>query len=213
MTEYQIRKKIKTEEKVSKYVNAVIESLHKGFRSITSKKLAINYLNTAYEELRNLINITILDQSHYENEKLLPLWDNLYWNIPSYLRHWNEKWSQDIINAMPELTDIVSRINDIHALSLEVKGAVFYTPQTNQVSEFKSRIRNTIKQEMEKMNSNYAYAMQLKSIFGKIPVYINAHIVRNQYGTEFVRCFYYLYGKIVKLSSIIAIMQSQENNK
>lgn len=52
--------------------------------------------------------------------------------------------------------------------------------------------------------------MEIYEVFGSLPVSMNWHYVTNQFGTSFIRVFYYMAGKLTPLSMICYIMEQNE---
>jgi len=210
MNQHQINVK----EKVKRYTNYAIELLANGFTSNASKKKALDYLNYSYEDLQGaFIRDAILNKPRDENKEMYPQWEELYWRVPSDLHTWKGEWINKLAQALPEISEIFAQINDLYAMRQEIKAADVNKPQPKQVSEFEVKLHKSIADEMAKAKADYAYGIRIAELFGNLPVSINAHYVVNQYGTEFIRCFYYLDGIITKLSVIIALMQDIKNKK
>jgi hypothetical protein len=205
-------RQISTLEKYNKCVKSVLGAIASGFTSLSSKKSTMTSLNRCYEELENaFIRAEILDiADRNEYNQMTEEWKNLYWSVPGSLRQWEESFVNTILCKLPQLSDTVSKITDLKTMYDEVKVSDVNKPEPKPITALEQRIHKAMKDEMEKIKSDFAYGVKLAGIFGKLPVSINAHYVVNQFGTEFIRCFYYLGGKLVKLNTIIAIMQDLE---
>lgn len=209
MTTFQAQ----SQEKVNNFIQRSIAAIEQGFKSNAAKKDALDNLNRAYDLLaRGFVADAILNMRNADKE-LDEYWNGWYWGIPRSLHNWKESWGREFLSAVPNLESIIIQINELYALRQEIKSVEVNRPAPKPVNEFEIKVQRSIKDELEKMKSDYAYGMKFHELFGNLPVSINAHWVVNQFGTEFIRCFYYLAGKITKLSVIIALMQDIESKK
>jgi hypothetical protein len=72
------------------------------------------------------------------------------------------------------------------------------------------RVRETILELMARRQTQYVEAVALGELFGGLPVSVSAHWVTNQFGTQFLRRFYFLQGKLTPLNIIICAAEELE---
>ena len=88
-------------------------------------------------------------------------------------------------------------------------------------------IRHSIVEEMERRKAMFVEGLEIGRIFAdlyprknkageiipsaSLPVSVNAHWVRGHKGTDFVRHFFYLRGKLTPLQTIMAIAQTLDD--
>lgn len=180
-------------------LHQVMADIESGFNTMAAKKETLANISRIYEKECWKIRHAIIDST---NKDAL---NDIYWSIPQLPHQWNNRISANIAKAMPEMIVTLDQINDIVSLRDEVKSMQVNAKPVE--TETETKLRKTIEQQIIKSKADYANGLELKEIFGELPVSVDMHYVVNQYGTEYIRCFYYLAGKIVKLSVIIALMQ------
>ena len=184
-------------------INDVLAGLDKPFTSMAEQKRALDVVARAYEKLRDSVMDRILAELPESDER-----HTLYWGVPSNLRY---------INSMEMETYAPFGFAPVEQL-IELRNQVKATPivKPERVSETQRRIaaaRQSIVEEMERRKARYVEALELGRLFGGLRVTVNAHWVRNQHGTEFLRYFFYLDGRLTALQIIIAIAEQLEREK
>jgi hypothetical protein len=86
----------------------------------------------------------------------------------------------------------------------QIKDYPILPPQQNKEQEFHDRVLNNIKQKLDNTESKIAQGLDLVEMFGYMDVSCDAHYVTNQYGTTFIRHFFYLNGCLTALKTIQA---------
>lgn len=141
-----------------------------------------------------------------DNRNEIENYNELYWGVPNYLHHWNAKKSEMFS------TLFLDEVKEVEFL----KEALVSVKETEIVKDYKETskeksIINGIKDYMERQQKNMIFGEKLVEYFGKLPVSVNAHYVTNDKGTTFVRCFFYMYGKLTPLNTIISIIEKQKS--
>ena len=102
---------------------------------------------------------------------------------------------------------------------VELRGLVKDTPiikESKELSEVEVKdveVKSFMSDLLKKRNQQFAEGIKVAELFGGLDVHVNPHMVINHVGTEFVRCYYYLYGKLTPLAVIIAVAQELERKK
>jgi hypothetical protein len=76
-----------------------------------------------------------------------------------------------------------------------------------------AEVTNEVKNLLEMRTAQYNRAIDLGRLFNYLPVSVTPHYVTNQYNTSFIRCFYYLNGKMTPLNIIMAAAGQLEREK
>lgn len=192
---------------VSFYTDAALAAFEAGFTSKSAKEEALKDLNRAADLLRAEIHGLVFDLRKTEparNEAL----EELYW-YNTDLHLWNAKRRAAVLAWAPEAESICNQYDDLAALRAQIKVA-----EVNKVVKAEDpkalEVQSTIRALMEKRKAQYARGLELKEIFGRLPVYANVHMVTNQQGTTFLRTFYYMHDKLTPLNVILAVLQAGE---
>lgn len=185
------------------YTNIIETSLDKStFSSKSQQKEALGAVTWVYSQVRDEIQDIILNTEGYRDNKHL---NDLYWDIPSYLHLWKAKHTKMFSEISEEL---VSKIEYLVAVRSEfkVKEVVKLEKADSEVTEMHSRVVKSVTELIEQRKAQYNHAIDLKEIFGDMGVSVTPHYVRNQHGTSFIRCFFFLNGKLTPLSVIMAAL-------
>lgn len=191
------------------YIDRANASFESGFRSMAAKKDAIANLRSAYEIERRAIMDLCLDvvrANRANNQPEDPAADALYWDIPD-MHNWKARHADAVLTVFPDAAPIVARINDYVELRAAFAAAEIVRVAPNPQKEFIERVQKSLRDIMEAKKLQYVQGVELYELFGGANVYANAHYVVNQFGTEFMRVFYYYNGRVTALNMIIAIVQ------
>jgi hypothetical protein len=185
-------------------VEQALDIFNKGFNSKSSQKQAIELVSREYEEIRGKMMNSILDMR--DNETLnKDEAHELYWGVPNNLHHFKEKHARTYQELFPEE---ITEIGELKVLRETFKNTEVKKVQVNnEEKEKKEQVEKTIQEILELRGKQFDEGMILAEHFDGLPVSCNAHLVTNQYGTQFVRCFYYMAGKLTPLNVIIAVAQ------
>jgi hypothetical protein len=195
-----------------------LAAFNAGFTSKAAKKRALDLVSRDFDHyVHRVISDTLLD-SRPENchthewrqsdEGLA--WNELYWNVPSYPHEWKGKHSYIHNPLCPEAVETAERLV---VLRETIKGAEVVAPIKDASKAKAEKITKSIKNELERLKKVYYDGLDLSKRFGGLDVYTNVHLVTNEHGTTFVRCFYYLFGKLTPLNIIIAVAEKHEADK
>jgi hypothetical protein len=86
-------------------------------------------------------------------------------------------------------------------------------PKNDAVERKAAEVTNEVKNLFETRMAQYNRAIDLGRLFNYLPVSVTPHHVTNQFGTSFIRCFYYLDGKMTPLNIIMAAAGQLEREK
>ena len=192
---------INKKQTVQDYIDSAIELWEEGFTSMASKKRCLAQLNYAYSFLST--NLQSL-YSEIPKEKRNDEWHKLYWMVPNELFQWRSKHSK--AHSSNNVSSIVNRIDKLADLRNAVKESAITPPIKSEEKIVKNRILKSIEEIMEAKKVQFLEGYELTEIFGGARVFVNSHYVTNQYGTTFVRNFFYLHGKLTSLNMILAIV-------
>lgn len=187
-----------------------LAKLDAGFTAKARQKEANDQLNRAYNELQQLIHAAACDLANKvdpnrENQEAWSSKVNEY-DMPFDLHHVRERH----ITKTRELVgdDVADRIAFLIETRAAVKAEPIQKVEPKAPSAYQVKAEKSIMELIEKRESQYLEAIDLGRIFEGLPVSANSHWVVNQYGTGFVRTFYYLSGKLTPLNVIIAAAQT-----
>lgn len=189
-------------DRFNRLLDKATELFNAGFTSKAGQKAALDNLNRAYDLQKEAIHNILLTEAREDRGEN---WNSLYWGIPD-LHNWKAKHSEMFKTFVLQ----VSAIEQLVELRTAIKGAVIVPPAKDETKVITAAVRKSMIEIMEKRQADFAYGCKLHDIFGKLPVSVNAHWVRNSHGTEFIRYFFYLNGHLTALNVIIAIMQEKE---
>jgi hypothetical protein len=185
------------------YLNRATEMFDAGFTTQSAKKRANEDLARAYECQAQFIRNTCLETPHAERTEAQ---DNVYWGIPD-LHNWKAKHAALVLGEFPQHNGTVAMIERLVEMRAAVKAAEILPVQRKEdprVALITSRVRDIIELRTEQ----FARGLRLVDVFKTLPVSMNCHWVRNQYGTEFMRVFYYMGDKLTPLNMILAILDA-----
>jgi len=69
-------------------------------------------------------------------------------------------------------------------------------------------VTETVVDLIKRREAQYHEAVDLGRLFGGYPVSVTPHLVTNEYGTTFTRCFYYWAGKFTPLQVILGAIDT-----
>jgi hypothetical protein len=195
---------IKPEDAMKHTIDTLTDQFNKGYTNKARKQEALRNLNSLYYNLRRILMNDILDQKIDQTVKEnIDQIDNLYWSIPQDLHLWKPSHSASTININQ---DVVEHINNLKELRDCVKLSPIVPPIEREANLKKERVEKSIREFMEYNKTQFARGLRLNDYFGGLNVTVNAHLV-TMYSMTYVRCFYYLHGKLTALNTIIAVAQ------
>lgn len=174
------------------------DAFNQGFASKAAQQRALDDLNRAFDQVKRAIHDELLAIARDERDAN---WDDLYWGVPA-LHVWKAKHSAMFPNYAERAEMLVALRNEIKAAPI--------TPveKVNIVTETEKKVRETLREMIERKTAQFHEGVRLVEIFGRLPVSVTPHWVVNDKGTGFIRCFYYLNGKLTALNVILAVLQA-----
>jgi hypothetical protein len=185
-----------------------VEAVAASFPSKAAQKAALDKLNRAYTAARDVVRDLIIDDANarWPNhcDERTAHFDR--WDMPFDLHQVRDK---HVIVATYWDLRAANIITALAALRAEVKAApvVKVEKADAALTEKAEQVQRSIRDEMERLGKMYAHALEVGRLFNNLPVTANVHMVTNQFGTRFLRAFYYLDGKRMPLNLIIAAAQ------
>lgn len=192
------------------YIERAITAFDAGFATKAAKNDAMAFIGRAYELHAETIQRICLDVLHGP-ERETPRGravDEVYFSIPHYLHQWRDKHATMVLAQFPELAAMVAQIADLVELRETMKAAeVTRRPARAQKSTLEVRAMQSLESLMALRKEQFATGLKIAEVFGTLPVTINSHWVTNEFGTSFLRTFWYLGGKLMPLNIICCIAQ------
>jgi hypothetical protein len=179
------------------YINLAMEQLQddQTFSAKAHQKEAMTCLNRAYEMVRGQNNLNSTCE--------------LCWDQPFDLHQIRDRhfamFKEEHHVALRELVSLRAIFKFIEV----VKPA----PKNDAVERKAAEVTNEVKNLFETRMAQYNRAIDLGRLFNYLPVSVTPHHVTNQFGTSFIRCFYYLNGKMTPLNIIMAAAGQLEREK
>ena len=177
------------------YTALALDAFNAGFASKSAQKSAIENVTRAYDINAQAIRDLLLADRTIGGDN----WSELYYYVPA-LHNWKAKHGATYAFA----GDIIQSINDLVELRATIKNAAVAPVPAREVSKYEVAAIKTIQDIITLRKTQYARAIDLGVIFNGLPVQAHTHQVTNQYGTTFLRTFYYLFGDLTPLNIIIA---------
>lgn len=200
---YEIKAR-KAEENIAQ----AVAGFEEGFASKAAKQRCLESLNRAYDYIRDLEFSDLIDQAPEVGPERQAFFDSKV-DAPFDLHHVREKHAP----AFPARWE---RVQELVELRTQVKAADITPPQPKQSvarDALEARVTESLEQLMERRKAQFIRGCELHDIFGGLPVSVHAHYVTNQFGTTFIRRFYFMNGKLTPLNMILAIMETKAREK
>tara|TARA_R110000744_G_scaffold167098_1_gene284441 strand:- start:25 stop:714 length:690 start_codon:yes stop_codon:yes gene_type:complete len=203
------------------YTDYALELWEEGFNSKASKKRCLEKLSYAFENIVGGISGGYSTERMYDQKISREL--ELYWAVPHNLFQWSAKkikMHTDFYNEGnsangERMIDCIKIANKLAELRVAVKETEIVPPIKSEEKIKKQKIEKTIEEIMERHNVKFleAYSLteELFPLLG-LQIYVNSHWVTNQFGTTFIRNFFYLNDKLTALHTIMAVAQKHERN-
>ena len=181
------------------------------YKSKAEQKRELEKVSKEYDKIRSSMMDKMLNEKNAGRPQMM---NTLYWNTPHYLHQFSEGhatlFSDDFKNEVKQIFELKQIRQSIKDTPID--------PKPEPKNKRETEIVNSIKEIMERNKKNYITGLELHKHFGYLPVYVNAHLVTNAYGTTFVRHFFYMDGKLTALNVILAVLdtikrEEKENEK
>jgi len=193
---------------VNTYIQMATEKFEAGFTSAAGQKRALEDVNHAFDWCTSVIKQWCLKvrQENYPTtgEDVHPI----YWDMPGYPHQWRVKHSETLREIYPEADTMVPLIEQIVELRRAIRDAEVVKLE-RKASDREESVVKSIREIMEMRKAQYARGLKLFDLFKGLPVTANVHQVVNQHGTQFLRAFYYMEGRMTPLSIILAVMDAK----
>ena len=185
-----------------------VEAVAASFPTKAAQKAALDKMNRAYTAARDLVRDLIIDDANARWPNHCDERDAHFdrWDMPFDLHQIRDKhvavatyWDLRAAQIITALVDLRAEVKAAPVVKVEKADAAL-TEKTEQV-------QSSIRDEMERLGKMYAHALEIGRLFNGLPVTANVHMVTNQFGTRFLRAFYYLNGERMPLNLIIAAAQ------
>lgn len=184
------------------YTDAALDALNAGFTSKAGQKRANEDLARAYYLHKVVIqNALLADRSIAD-------WDSLYYGVPD-LHNWKARHSA----AYAAWPHQVAEIEKLVELRAAVKAAPVNAPERSAPHPLEVKVREALADLLARRKAQFLHAVDLCTVFGdgvRIKgLTASTHWVTNEHGTTFLRTFYYLFGRLTPLNTIIAAAEEQ----
>lgn len=190
------------------YIDRANARFEAGFTTIAAQKEALRDLASAHELLTQSIRNLVLaiDRDARSDAQM-----DVYWNMAD-LHNWKAKHSELAVSVFPEAKIYVEQIEALVDLRKVIKSAEIVRVERREHAKV-AEVTRTIRDIMETNKAHYARGLELNKIFKGLPIYANVHYVVNQFGTEFLRAFYYMDGILTPLNVIIAVFEAKQTEE
>lgn len=188
------------------YETAALAAFNQGFATKTAKQAALADLNRAFECVRNDFRKVELENAphQYAGEE----WTEAQWadraayfaanELPFDLHQVRER---HVALILEKIGVNVAPLVELRAV---IKAAEVVRLVKAEKGEVEKRVEKALHEIMALRQEQYREAIDLGELFGGMPVSANSHWVVNEYGTRFLRTFYYLRGKLTPLMVLVA---------
>ena len=188
---------------IEAFETAALDLMNAGFSSKAAQKAATDEVGRAYElARRNVMDALLADRSIGGTEAG---WKALYWDFPMYVHQFSDKVAARYVDLFPADVAIALRLRELRDA---IKAEAIVPPAKDERKARAARVIETIKSLMERRKAQYLEAIDLSEVVEEGVVIhgltANSHYVTNEHGTTFLRTFFYLYGKLTPLNSILA---------
>lgn len=210
LTEKAAIRAAKAQERLTAALDAALDE----YPSKAAQKRVLDDLNRAYEMARDAYGDLYRVELFANDEEFggRDAWNAAAFldarEVPFDLHNVRDRHVARIAEYSADLAQIVDAARTARADVKESPVAAKMVKTNVEIEERKIAISRTIEEEMQRLGRMYHNALDLGRMFGGLPVSANVHLVTNQYGTTFVRAFYYLNGKRTPLNVIMAAAQT-----
>lgn len=199
---YEIKAR-KAEENIAQ----AVAGFEEGYATKAAKQRSLEALNRAYDYIRDLEFSDLIDQAPADGQERQDFF-NARVEAPFDLHHVREKHA-------PAFPARWARVRELVQLREQVKAAeVAPAPVRNTERDaLEARVTESLEHLMARRKAQFITGCELHDIFNGLPVSVNAHYVTNQFGTTFIRRFYFMDGRLTPLNMILAIMEHKQREK
>lgn len=185
-----------------------IARYNEGFSSKAGQKVALDDVTRAYEMYKRALQDACLAARDADNQ-MAPAVKAVYWDVPSYPHLFKPAHADMVRAAFGGCFDaLLADVAELVGLRAAIKAAPITPPAKDETKVRAARVVESIKALMARRNAQYLNAIDLSEVVGDGVVIhgltANSHYVTNEHGTTFLRTFYYLYGALTPLNTILA---------
>jgi hypothetical protein len=130
----------------------------------------------------------------------------LYYDASGYIHQWTAKKR----NKFSAYSAFVTIMDSFKSQADDIKSAPV-GKVVNTEGDIEKEIKNKVHSILKSRKEKFVRGVELAEFFDGLDVSVNAHYVYRN-GTIFIRCFYYLFGKITALNTIIAVAEEHRRN-
>lgn len=194
------------------YLDRALETFNAGFTVKARQQEALADVTCAYEQVRRQVQdacLTTKDRNP-ETGRMNDAVENVYWNLADYPHNFKQK-HVDMIRAAfgTEQDEAIAQMQYLAQLRNEIKAAPI-TPaaKDDTLKQVERRVQESIQDMIARKVAQFHHGVELVEIFGNLPVSVVPHYAVHQSGTGFIRCFYYMNGKLTALNVILAVLDA-----
>ena len=183
-----------------------IAAFETDFTTKSAKKDCLGDLNSAYYALHNEHHGLVIDAApkDFDQERIEHFQK---FDTPFDLHHVREAKHRAAFEAFGE--GYWTKVAELIKLREEIKATEVVKVETkvDELKEVRAKVEKSLAETMDLRKAQVIEGFKLVEIFKGLPVSINAHYVTNQFGSTFIRHFYYMNGKLTPLSVILYVLQ------
>lgn len=201
--------------RAEKNIANAIAMMADGFSSKAAKKRVTDMLGRAYDSVRDAVHAHFLNVPH---EARTQEQTDGYYDIPNHLSHWRDRHAEMVLKMFPQAQREIDLINELvslraEVLATEIVAPEIVAPEVVAKPERVVRAEKLLSEIIDQREQQYLRGIYLGELFNGLSVYANTHVVVNARGTQFVRSFYYLFGKLTPLNVICAAAEELARRK
>jgi hypothetical protein len=196
--------------RAEKNIANAMQMMADGFSSKAAKKRVTDMLGRAYDSVRDAVHAHFLNVPYDVRTQEQT---DVYYDIPNQLNHWRDRHAEAVLKMFPEAEREIDLINELVGLRAEVMATEIVAPEVAAKPERVVRVEKLLSEIIEQRQQQYLRGIYLGELFNGLSVYANTHMVVNSHGTQFVRSFYYLFGKLTPLNVICAAAEELARRK
>lgn len=196
--------------------NEALDLFNAGFSSKAGQKRGLDNLNRAYNELRDAWRKVQIANAPYSGvdrmlteaeclERSAFFYGEGALDMPFDLHQVRDRHFDALEVYLPGSTSILRNLVELRAT---IKAATITPPAKDETKVLAKRVVESLVDLMARRKAQYLEAIDLSEVLGDKVVIrgltANSHYVTNDHGTTFLRTFFYLYGKLTPLNSILA---------
>jgi hypothetical protein len=191
-------------------IDKAIDLFNKGFQTKADQKRCLDLINRSYSDVRDEITSEILVLRN-TNRLSEPVANFLYWLLPYDVHQFRPKHSQELKFLFEKEIQLIEYLVELRNT---VKSAqiVKIASESVEQKEKVEKIEKTLKEIFEHNMNEYNRGLELSKLFKYLPITVTPHWVFRD-GIQFIRYFYFMAGKLTALNTILAVMQTIEDEK